>query len=113
MFDASKFSEAVRRNYGIEIPKLAALGIAEQLASEGILEVVSGYANSTTYRYRNTVRTAGKDVSSITENDVETILILFMCQVSCDHIPIRSWPFFRARALLQAVIASFKAEQHP
>ena len=77
MFDASKFSEAVRRNYGIEIPKLAALGIAEQLASEGILEVVSGYANSTTYRYSNTVRTAGKDVSSVTENDVETILKLF------------------------------------
>lgn len=78
MFDASKFSDAVRRNYGIEIPKLAALGIAEQLASEGILEVVSGYANSTTYRYSNTVRTAGKDVSSVTENDVETILKLFM-----------------------------------
>ena len=35
------------------------------------------------------------------------------CQVPCDHIPVRSWPFFRARALLQAVIASFKAEQHP
>ena len=35
------------------------------------------------------------------------------CQVSCDHTPVRSWPFFQARALLQAVIASFKAEQHP
>ena len=35
------------------------------------------------------------------------------CQVPCDHIPMRSWPLFRARALLQAVIASFKAEQHP
>ena len=38
---------------------------------------------------------------------------LARCQVPCDHIPIRSWPFFQARALLQAVIASFKAEQHP
>ena len=36
LFDASKFSGAVRRSYGIEIPKLAALGIAEQLANEGI-----------------------------------------------------------------------------
>ena len=35
------------------------------------------------------------------------------CQVPRDHIPVRSWPFFRARALLQAVIASFKAQQHP
>ena len=34
------------------------------------------------------------------------------CSVPCDYVPSRSWPLFRARALLQAVIASFKAEQH-
>lgn len=77
MFDANKFSDAVRKNYGIEIPKLAALGIAEQLAAEGILEVVSGYINSTTYRYCDMVRTIGKDTSPITENDVKKILELF------------------------------------
>ena len=77
MFDANKFSDAVRKNYGIEIPKLAALGIAEQLAAEGILEVVSGYTNSTTYRYCDMVRTIGKDTSPVTENDVKKILELF------------------------------------
>ena len=34
------------------------------------------------------------------------------CQVPCDKIPMLSWPLFRARALLQAVIASIKGQQH-
>lgn len=86
MFDASRFSEAVRKNFGIEIPKLAALGIAEQLAGEGILEITSGYANSTTYRYVNTAWNDRDDVSSVTENDVEAILRLFTdyCKTSTD-----------------------------
>ena len=77
IFDASKFSSAVRSNYGIEIPKLAALGIAEQLANEGILEVVTGYANSTTYKYSASIKSASEEVSSITETDVQKILDLF------------------------------------
>lgn len=89
LFDASKFSGAVRRSYGIEIPKLAALGIAEQLANEGILEVVAGYAHSTTYRYSDAVRSAGKDVSAVTENDVQKILELFAtyCAENADLAP--------------------------
>ena len=38
---------------------------------------------------------------------------LLTCQVPCDYVPSRSWPLFRARALLQAVIASFKSEKQP
>ena len=37
---------------------------------------------------------------------------LCVCQVPCDYVPSRSWPLFQARALMQAVTASFKAEQH-
>jgi hypothetical protein len=33
------------------------------------------------------------------------------CPVSCDHIPLRSWPLFRARDVMRGVIESFKAEQ--
>ena len=36
LFDASKFSNAVAERYGIRIPRLAALGLAEQLASNGL-----------------------------------------------------------------------------
>jgi hypothetical protein len=33
------------------------------------------------------------------------------CRVPCDHVPIRSWAFFRAREVMRGVIESFKAEQ--
>ena len=33
-----------------------------------------------------------------------------MCPVSCDHIPRRSWPLFRARAVLRSVIESMQQE---
>jgi hypothetical protein len=36
---------------------------------------------------------------------------LSRCPVSCDHIPLRSWPLFRARDVMRGVIESFKAEQ--
>jgi hypothetical protein len=36
---------------------------------------------------------------------------LLTCRVPCDHVPIRSWAFFRAREVMRGVIESFKAEQ--
>ena len=37
LFDASKFSAAVAEKFGIRIPRLAALGLAEHLEREGLL----------------------------------------------------------------------------
>ena len=34
----------------------------------------------------------------------------YTCPVSCDHIPRRSWPLFRARAVLRSVIESMQQE---
>jgi hypothetical protein len=31
------------------------------------------------------------------------------CLVSCDHIPRRSWPLFRAKAMLGDLIAGFSS----
>jgi len=31
------------------------------------------------------------------------------CLVSCDHVPRRSWPLFRARAMLGDLIAGFSS----
>lgn len=31
------------------------------------------------------------------------------CLVSCDHIPRRSWPLFRAKAMLSSLIAGFSS----
>ena len=35
------------------------------------------------------------------------------CSVPCDYVPCRSWPLFRARDLMQGLIASFKTQKHP
>ena len=34
-----------------------------------------------------------------------------ICWVPCDHVPVRSWPLFRARQLMRDVIESFKKDQ--
>ena len=34
------------------------------------------------------------------------------CCIPCDHVPIRSWPLFKARELMRGVIESFRQE-HP
>ena len=33
------------------------------------------------------------------------------CRVPCDHVPVRSWPLFRAREVMREVMASLKQEQ--
>ena len=32
------------------------------------------------------------------------------CCIPCDHLPIRSWPLFKARDVMYCVIESFNAE---
>ena len=34
---------------------------------------------------------------------------LTRCWVPCDHVPIRSWPLFRAREVMVSLIESLKA----
>ena len=36
---------------------------------------------------------------------------LTTCCVPCDHVPIRSWPLFKARDVMRGVIESFKEEK--
>ena len=33
------------------------------------------------------------------------------CPVPCDHIPVRSWPLFKARQLMRDVIESMQGEK--
>jgi len=40
------------------------------------------------------------------EIELENVLI---CLVSCDHLPRRSWPLFRAKAMLGELIAGFSS----
>ncbi len=34
------------------------------------------------------------------------------CCVPCDHVPIRSWPLFRARDLMHSVLEALRAPEH-
>jgi hypothetical protein len=33
------------------------------------------------------------------------------CWIPCDHVPIRSWPLFKARDVMRSVVESFRGEQ--
>lgn len=79
LFDASKFSAAVAEKFGIRIPRLAALGLAEHLQREGLLSVVSGHAPSTIYRYAQfNAAAADSNASAVTEAEVEGVLGSFV-----------------------------------
>jgi len=41
---------------------------------------------------------------------VQSVLVS-SCPIPCDHVPIRSWPLFRARDLLRGVIEAFQHEK--
>ena len=79
LFDASKFSVAVAQRYGIQVPRLAALGMTEQLAAEGILVPVPGHSNAVVYRYAPApVINEATLTPPVTEAEVETVLQLFV-----------------------------------
>jgi hypothetical protein len=37
--------------------------------------------------------------------------VMRSCRVPCDHVPVRSWPLFKARQLMRGVIASLQGEK--
>ena len=77
VFDANKFSQTIKMCYGIEIPRLAVLGIAEQLSKEGVLEVLTDYSKNISYKYSTSIGTKNREANAISENDINQILNLF------------------------------------
>lgn len=85
MFDAAKFSAAMHEWYGIRIPRLAALGLAEQLADEGLLKLVSGYAHGAVYQFVDGIRAnSAEGISPLTEVEIERILGEFVGYCEAD-----------------------------
>ena len=76
-FDAARFSESVADAFGLGIPRLAALGLADQLAREGLLEVVSKGNHGTVFRYAPTPK-AVDSTSPVTEAEVESVIASFI-----------------------------------
>ncbi|MBE2243934.1 MAG: hypothetical protein IAE86_14345 [Burkholderiaceae bacterium] len=87
LFDAAKFSASVAGMFGLQIPRLAALGLAEQLEREGLLEALSGHATSTVYRYSTPV--PGQDDDSavaVSEPEIDQVLAQFVAACRADPL---------------------------
>lgn len=84
LFDAEKFSLAVSQRFGFSIPRLAALGLAEQLEASGLLEVVSRDGSRTIYKHAS-VLPENESVNPVTEAQVERVLAAFHGYCSGDE----------------------------
>lgn len=87
MFDAAAFSDAVASLYGMRIPRLAVLGMAEQLEGQGLLIPVAGKARGTVYQYAAV--SVGEDVPEVpgvTEREIDSVLHQFV--ESCRADPL-------------------------
>ena len=59
--------------------------------------------------YRNSHDCTAHSFCNIS-NRVNVSHMIPRCRVPCDHIPLRSWPLFKARDVMRGVIESFRAE---
>jgi hypothetical protein len=87
LFDAAKFSASVAGMFGLQLPRLAALGLAEQLEREGLLEALSGHAISTVYRYSSP--TPGQDddgTVAVSEPEIDQVLAQFVAACRTDPL---------------------------
>jgi hypothetical protein len=78
MFDAAKFCDEVAARYGLRIPRLAALGLSEQLEREGLLESVSGKASKTVYQYVASAPALPDEAVPVTEAEIDKVLAEFV-----------------------------------
>ncbi|RZU00918.1 hypothetical protein [Rivibacter subsaxonicus] len=87
MFDAAAFSNAVASLYGMRIPRLAVLGMAEQLEGQGLLVPVVGKARGTVYQYAAvSVGEDAPEVPGVTEREIDSVLHQFV--ESCRADPL-------------------------
>ncbi len=85
MYDAQQFANALAERYGIQIPRLAALGLAEQMAVDGILTVITSSKDYTVYRYADVPSHIGeREVSPVTESEIERVLDSFVAYCRAD-----------------------------
>ncbi|RJX32098.1 MAG: hypothetical protein C4516_05545 [Oxalobacter sp.] len=77
-YDAGKFSNAVEQEFGLKIPRLASLGIAEQLHKDGLLEILSQNPSQIAYRFKDIRYFQGATSGSpVTEEQIEKVLASF------------------------------------
>lgn len=86
LFDAAKFSLKAEELYGFKIPRLAVLGMAEQLARAGLILVKSKSQDHTVYEYPRTKADPPPNATNpLTEREVLRILESFVHHARTDE----------------------------
>lgn len=86
MFDAAQFSDEVHDRYGLRIPRLAVLGLAEQLERDGLLKSVLGHATREVYKYPSAGEVPAEEVPAVTEDEIDEVLADFVTTCRTDEI---------------------------
>lgn len=102
LFDAERFSIAVQNRYDIKIPRLAVLGIAEQLANNGLLIDISVGTTYPIYQFADIADNHAD--SAISEKQVELILEEFVQVCRTDSIVSSKSEDFLHDALLNRLL---------
>lgn len=86
LFDAAKFASKAEEMYGFKIPRLAVLGMAEQLAKDGLILVKTQARDLSVYEYPKAPRPSIDDAThSLTEREVLRILSAFIEHARTDE----------------------------
>lgn len=105
LFEAQAFSDAVAERFGIRIPRLAALGLAEQLAQEGLLKIVSEGRGAVVYRYaKSPDLSEALQANPVTESEVEAVLKSFVDYTKSDARLIHKDEQFLESAFLNRLL---------
>jgi hypothetical protein len=88
MFDADEFSKVVEAHYGLKIPRLAALGLTDQLTKAGLLvaqTVGNARAQMSVFKYAPSDYIGGVIAGSpLTEAEIEAVLNSFVTACRTD-----------------------------
>jgi sialic acid synthase SpsE len=79
------------------------LKVGDVIAADAVRSVRPGFGLAP--------KNIGQIIGSIVIHDVFKNQPVSRCRVPCDHVPVRSWPLFRARQLMRGVIASLQGEK--
>lgn len=77
LFDAAEFSDAVFSLYGLRIPRLAVLGLAEQLERDKLLIPIAGKASKPVFQYATAKTLEIDDAHPVTEAEIDRVLADF------------------------------------
>ncbi len=84
--DAGKFSNEVFERYGLRVPRLAVLGLAEQLASDGLLIPVAGRSSQPVYQYAPASSTPSDGGTPVSEAEIDKVLADFTARCLDDPL---------------------------